>query len=254
MDIEQIEITLKESIGVFNEDSRTDILLFLERAFKRMKAKGNTKLVLQKRFWKDFSNNDSQYSNIDSNYRTKFKGNKTRDYISLFLEFENETFVNCYDVFKFKRKVGLVPMDDNQLLIFPVHWGECWHKSYTLILVNNDENFSKQITAAYIKQVKEIWEPPSYEKLIDLLPLLETDVLLLASQMPDGEAIDYIEDIKKIQPGIKIIILSSDCYEENLLKYMLDTDGLIGAYMEASEIVHAIKMVAKGEKYLVLPK
>ncbi len=85
---------------------------------------GNSRLVFDRKGWKNLRKfaNDRGHNNIEF-CLAKFKGNRTKHNIFLFLEFEGEMLVNCYDVTKINPRYGLVPQR-NQIMVFQIMGGQ----------------------------------------------------------------------------------------------------------------------------------
>lgn len=77
------------------------------------------------------------------------------------------------------------------------------------------------------------------------------DILLLDIGLPDGDGVDFCEDIKKQYPSLKIIMLTS--YKEfSIAKRALHNGahGYILKNAESEEMLLGIEMVSKGEVFL----
>ena len=94
------------------------------KAFEQMKVLGNTKLKFIKK--------SARVINYPAVYplfhkqkilNFKFVGNLTKNHLTLFFILHNEKVVNIYDVIDVKKKVGSVPLDNFQILVFPINDG-----------------------------------------------------------------------------------------------------------------------------------
>lgn len=77
------------------------------------------------------------------------------------------------------------------------------------------------------------------------------DVVVLDISMPGRSGLDVIKDIKNIQPGVKIIILSM--YQEErfaVRAFKAGASGYLTKEMATEEIVNAIRKVSSGGKYI----
>ncbi len=111
------------------------------------------------------------------------------------------------------------------------------------------ESLSKLINETQIAQVKNAYYDLATcrEGLAKELP----DILLLDIGLPDGDGVDFCEDIKKQYPSLKIIMLTS--YKEfSIAKRALHNGahGYILKNAESEEMLLGIEMVSKGEVFL----
>ncbi len=80
---------------------------------------------------------------------------------------------------------------------------------------------------------------------------LKPDVLLLDIAMPNMRGIEAILEIKRLEPDIKILVLSMHDREEYVLQAMKNgADGYILKKSAAAELVAALNHVISGEIYL----
>jgi DNA-binding NarL/FixJ family response regulator len=85
------------------------------------------------------------------------------------------------------------------------------------------------------------------EKLTLQIP----DVLLLGLALPDGNGIDFCDEIGRKYPGIKILMLTNDD-EYSITKRVMD-NGASGFILKGAlpeELIAGLKAVMKGENYL----
>jgi two-component system NarL family response regulator len=87
--------------------------------------------------------------------------------------------------------------------------------------------------------------------MLELLPSLAPDVVLLDVHMPDMSGLDALERALRREPGLKVIMLSMHdqagyvrrAVTLGALGYLLKSTGL-------DELVRAIRLVADGQAYL----
>jgi hypothetical protein len=81
-----------------------------------MRKNNNTRANFDNRFFKTIKGEGNTIY-----YRTKFCGNKTRHFISLFFEVRDLVLTDIYDVTDVTKKDGTIPIGKNQILVFPLH-------------------------------------------------------------------------------------------------------------------------------------
>jgi len=86
---------------------------------------------------------------------------------------------------------------------------------------------------------------------INMASTKKMDVIVLDISMPGRSGLDIIQDLKKILPAVKIIILSM--YEEErfaLRAFKAGASGYVTKEMATEEIADAIRKVYAGGKYI----
>jgi len=87
-------------------------------------------------------------------------------------------------------------------------------------------------------------------EVLRLLGILKIDVILMDIDMPVMNGIDALKEIKRILPGIKVIILSMH-QEAGMIKSLMaiGADGYILKSTSQDELIGAIRKVAAGQPY-----
>ncbi|MFA7421522.1 MAG: response regulator transcription factor [Melioribacteraceae bacterium] len=96
-----------------------------------------------------------------------------------------------------------------------------------------------------------IGEAASITELQKLLEEKSPDLITLDISLQDRSGLDYVKDIKALYPSVKILIFS--IYPDEKFGHRAITvgaDGYLSKNADPSEIVLAIKKIAKGGKYL----
>ena len=86
---------------------------------------------------------------------------------------------------------------------------------------------------------------------LKLLTQIKTDVLLLDFNLPDGNGLELLQNIKASYPELKVVMLTSHT-ELSIINRALDS-GVSGYIMKnaaAEEIIEGIETVASGERFL----
>ncbi|HVN57734.1 MAG TPA: response regulator transcription factor [Bacteroidales bacterium] len=88
-------------------------------------------------------------------------------------------------------------------------------------------------------------------ELLDRLKNVEYDVLLLDISMPGRNGLDLITDVKKIRPGLAILILSIYPEEHYAVKALrLGASGYLTKDSAPSELLEAVFKVSGGGRYI----
>jgi DNA-binding NarL/FixJ family response regulator len=86
---------------------------------------------------------------------------------------------------------------------------------------------------------------------IAVIQQIQADVVLMDLRMPEMEGTEAIVALRKIQPGLRILVLTNYESDEYILRAM--QAGAMGYLLKSSpqdEILHAVKRVNKQERYL----
>lgn len=96
-----------------------------------------------------------------------------------------------------------------------------------------------------------IGEASDYNGIIDILRVQQCDVLLLDISMPGKDGIEILHLLKKREPALRIMVLSSHSPEQFAVRALkagaasyLTKDGA------PDELVEAVRVVARGRKYI----
>jgi DNA-binding NarL/FixJ family response regulator len=98
--------------------------------------------------------------------------------------------------------------------------------------------------------IKVIGSAFTGESLLNQLPNLEIDILLLDVHLPDIGEEELLKKIREIQPGLKILyltIMRGTRYIHKLLKY--DIQGYLLKNTNIAELTSALETVAGGNKF-----
>jgi hypothetical protein len=113
LDSDMLKPFIKDLEGLYRNES---LLNEMNTAFKEMRKNNNTRANFDNRFLKT-----KQVEENTIYYRTKFCGNKTSHFISLFFEVRDLVLTNIYDVTDVTKKDGTILIGKNQILVFPLH-------------------------------------------------------------------------------------------------------------------------------------
>ncbi len=95
-----------------------------------------------------------------------------------------------------------------------------------------------------------IGEASSGKRLLEMLQTIHPDIVLLDIIMPSMSGTETAKMIKKQHPEIKILMVSSECDENTLLKVVdIGVDGFINKSQPASDLNLAIHDIMQGNSY-----
>lgn len=126
--------------------------------------------------------------------------------------------------------------------------------SVSTILIADDHPLIQQYLTQVLIRLNpecEILTSNTMIKTIQLIKGKPVDLLLLDIMLDDGISIGSIDLLKRLQPNMKILVLSTysaDAYGNRAI--LLGADGYLDKKVPLSELVIAIKTVISGQKYL----
>lgn len=104
----------------------------------------------------------------------------------------------------------------------------------------------KNVFAPY-KHISVIGTACSYDELLQILPALKADILILDDQMPGGELFHTLTEVKKQYPEMNIILHSMmDIHASHVRKTFAFIHGWFGFTAPAAEIIKTIESVYDG--------
>jgi len=121
-------------------------------------------------------------------------------------------------------------------------------------LLGDDHNIVRQGLQFIISDLVENPEfihAPSLEKILDKIKTNSFDIAILDAQFPDGNSLSMIDEIKKLQPKLKILIFTSFEEENYSLRFIHEgADGFLNKLSEETEIRKSIQeMIEKGKSF-----
>jgi DNA-binding NarL/FixJ family response regulator len=99
--------------------------------------------------------------------------------------------------------------------------------------------------------IEKVEEAGKGKELIDKLREEKFDVILLDISLPGGNGLDFIGQIKKIQPSAAVLMLSiysEELYAIKALKF--GASGYLTKTSAPEELLTAVHKVSKGERYI----
>lgn len=103
----------------------------------------------------------------------------------------------------------------------------------------------------YDGSIEIIAEAGDGEQCLRLLKMIKPDILLLDINMPKKSGIEVLEEIKKCNIDVKVLMLTVHNEVEYLIKAIdIGADGYILKDSESSELKKAISIILSGENYI----
>lgn len=125
-------------------------------------------------------------------------------------------------------------------------------KPYRICVVDDHKIVRDAIRAFLIGQTDLILtcEAATGMEVLNSLPHIDADIILLDLNLPDMSGLDIIEPVKKVTTNIKVLVLSAEMDEDLLCNAVqLGADGFIHKDVSSEELLNAIRIVLKGEPW-----
>lgn len=128
------------------------------------------------------------------------------------------------------------------------------HPQRIRVLIADDHQIVRAGISQFIAEQGDMEvaaEARSGDEVIALTRQQDFDVVLLDISMPDKNGIDTLRILKQSRPGLRVLMLSGfpeEQYAVNLLR--AGASGYIAKDAAPDEIIRAIRVVARGKRYL----
>jgi DNA-binding NarL/FixJ family response regulator len=88
-------------------------------------------------------------------------------------------------------------------------------------------------------------------QVLDVVRTQDVDILLLDIAMPDGGGLEVLEQVHRIKPNIRVLMLTMYSEEQFAVRALRShAYGYLTKQSAPEELVEAIRTIAKGEKYI----
>jgi two-component system invasion response regulator UvrY len=88
-------------------------------------------------------------------------------------------------------------------------------------------------------------------QVLEIVREHEVDILLLDIAMPDGGGLEILEQVHRIKPNLRVLILTMYSEEQFAVRALRShAYGYLTKQSAPEELVEAIRTIAKGEKYI----
>lgn len=122
------------------------------------------------------------------------------------------------------------------------------------ILLADDHSVVRRGTGLILKEIfphTEILHADSFNAVTSVLATEQIDLLILDINLPGGNTPAMVEKAKAIQLSVKVLIFSAFDEGQYALRYLNSgADGYLNKLMPEDELVTAVKMILKGERYV----
>lgn len=122
------------------------------------------------------------------------------------------------------------------------------------VAVVDDHQVVREGLVSVLVQAEDIDVVGSFSKgqdLIDALPALGAELVVMDMRLPDGLGSSWAEEIKRTSPDVKVIILTGFHSDAKLILALeAGADGFMYKESSGEDLMHAIREVAAGNFYI----
>ena len=122
------------------------------------------------------------------------------------------------------------------------------------VLIADDHSVVRQGVSLILKEAFEgieLGHSETVEETVEMLKKKTYDILLLDINLPGGDSIEMVNDIRSAQEKIKILMFSAYDEEQYALRYIhAGVQGYLNKLSSEDKIIDAVNTVLSGEKYI----
>ena len=99
--------------------------------------------------------------------------------------------------------------------------------------------------------IEVVGESGSAQEAVNRIPALRPDVAILDGRLPDGSGVEVCRAVRSVDPGIRVLILTSYDDDEALFaSIMAGADGYVLKEVHGADLVSAVRLVASGKSLI----
>lgn len=122
------------------------------------------------------------------------------------------------------------------------------------ILIADDHSVVRQGVSLILREFftdMEVTQVDTFNLALDMLNREVFSLILLDINLPGGNSITMIDDVKAIQNNARILVFSAYDEEQYALRYIqAGADGYLNKLSSEDKIILAVKTVLNGERYM----
>lgn len=122
------------------------------------------------------------------------------------------------------------------------------------VLIADDHSVVRQGVSLILKDAFtgiELGHAETISETVEMLKNKAYDLLLLDINLPGGDSIEMVNDIRSVQEKIKILMFSAYDEEQYALRYIhAGVQGYLNKLSSEDKIIDAVNTVLNGEKYI----
>lgn len=121
------------------------------------------------------------------------------------------------------------------------------------ILIADDHSVVRQGVALILREAFnsiDIYHAESFSEILEKLKKQAINLILLDINLPGGNNVSMINNIKEIQPGLKVLMFSAYDEDQYAVRYIhAGVDGYLNKLSSESKIIEAVGEILRGGRY-----
>lgn len=122
------------------------------------------------------------------------------------------------------------------------------------ILIADDHSVVRQGVSLILRDYftgMEVTQAETFDSTLEMLKRESFSLMLLDINLPGGNSITMIGDVRAIQEKVKILVFSAYDEDQYALRYIqAGADGYVNKLSSEDKIIEAVKTILAGEKYV----
>ncbi|RYJ42171.1 response regulator transcription factor [Flavobacterium beibuense] len=121
------------------------------------------------------------------------------------------------------------------------------------ILIADDHSVVRQGVALILREAfnsVDIYHAESFSEIAEILKKQSVNLILLDINLPGGNNVGMINNIKEIQPSIKVLMFSAYDEDQYAVRYIhAGVDGYLNKLSSEDKIIEAVNEILRGGRY-----
>lgn len=122
------------------------------------------------------------------------------------------------------------------------------------ILIADDHSVVRQGVSLILREFftgMEVTQVDTFDNTLDMLNREQYNLILLDINLPGGNSVTMIDDIRAIQLKVKILVFSAYDEDQYALRYIqAGADGYLNKLSSEEKIIEAVNIILNGEVYI----
>ncbi|WP_404985108.1 response regulator [Chryseobacterium sp. M5] len=123
-------------------------------------------------------------------------------------------------------------------------------------LLADDHSLIRQGVEFLIEEIGfegDVFHASTLQKVLETVEMQPIEIVVIDAIFPDGNSLNIISEIKRIKPGVKILVFSGVDESTQSIKYInAGANGFLSKLSEENEIKEAILKIHQTGKYISL--
>ena len=116
-----------------------------------------------------------------------------------------------------------------------------------LLIVDDEKDVLDLFRDIFLKQAYEVHTANSGKEALEVFEKIKPDVIMLDIKMPDADGLEVLDDIKKKDPSVAVVMLTAYGYNDDLINKSMErgASGFISKNLPLKQIVNTFNTLLK---------